>query len=66
VTLVSVDDQGNRVFSDADVDKLAEVDSAVVGAIYDAARLHCGFAPNDIESLVKNSSAGQVAGKNSD
>lgn len=55
VCLVTVDEAGNRVFSDDDVGKLSDIDGAVTSRIFDAAQEHCGFQPGDIEDMVKNS-----------
>lgn len=59
-----VDKQGNPILNDDDVADLGQVDGAVIGQIYNAARKLCGFSEADIESLVKNSVAGPAGDSN--
>ncbi len=62
VVLCLVDNDGKRILSDADLDALAQIDGAVISAIYDEARIHCGFEEGDIEGLAKNSESVPVEG----
>jgi hypothetical protein len=58
IVLVLVDPEGNRLLMDGDMPTLRDnMDGAESAAIYDTARVHCGFAKGDIEALVKNSSS---------
>lgn len=53
--LCLVDGQGNRLLSDADIERLAGIDGLLTGRIFDACWEHCGFAEADsVEDLVKN------------
>lgn len=55
VVLTVCDADGNPVLSVDDVAALGEVDAAITGQVYDAARKLCGFESGDIERLAKNS-----------
>ena len=55
IALCLVDDKNDRVFSNADIDKIGELDSFVSSRIYEACQEHCGFNKNDIETTVGNS-----------
>ena len=50
-----VDDNGNRIFQDSDVDQMENVDGGLTGLLYDEASTHCGYKKDEIEELVKNS-----------
>ena len=50
-----VDDSGKRLLGDDDIDAVADMDGKDVAAIYDVAWEHCGFAPTDVENILKNS-----------
>tara|TARA_R110000824_G_scaffold11593_3_gene50812 strand:+ start:5450 stop:5848 length:399 start_codon:yes stop_codon:yes gene_type:complete len=54
IALCLVDEKNERIFSNADVDQIGELDSFVSSRIYDAAQEHCGFNKGDIEDTVKN------------
>ena len=62
IVLCLVDNAGNRILADTDMEQLAAVDGGVTSAIYAAACEHCGFTADDIESLVKNSESVHVEG----
>lgn len=55
-----VDQDGNLLLAEADIDKLAELDGKLTGALYDACLEHCGFSDEDIQEAVKNSEAIRV------
>lgn len=55
IALTLVDDVGNRLLGEADVDKLEDLDSGVTVLLWEAARDHCGFTDQDIEEAVGNS-----------
>ena len=48
-----VDEDGDRLFADEDVDQVLEMDSTIVSEISDAIQDHCATA--EIEELAKNS-----------
>jgi hypothetical protein len=51
-----VDDSGKLLLGgDDDIDAVADMDGKDVAAIYDVAWEHCGFAPVDVENILKNS-----------
>lgn len=59
VTKVSVNDDNSRVFTDEDAERLYhELDTAIVGIIYDAAMHFVGWN-TDPEKLLKNSKAAE-------
>ena len=60
--LCVVDESGNRIFSDSDLDALEQVDAIIVARVFNVAHEHCGFAKGDIEEIVKNSSRVHVEG----
>lgn len=49
-----VDGEGQPLFSDADIDKLAAADSALVQPLVREIREHCGLR-GDVEGAIKNS-----------
>jgi hypothetical protein len=56
--LCLVDEQGNRLFSDSDVDTMVEMDSMDSGKLYEACSEHCGIDRTDmgdLSELEKNS-----------
>lgn len=62
IALAVVDSNGDRVFSDADVDQLAEADCQITIALSDAVIAHVGamqFTQQGIEAAVKNCEATQ-------
>ena len=50
-----VDESGKLLLGDDDIDAVADMDGKDVAAIYDVAWEHCGFAPTDVETILKNS-----------
>lgn len=51
---VIVDDEGNRVFSDSEVDQLSALDGGLAKSLYLKAREHCGMDDDeDMEKLEK-------------
>jgi hypothetical protein len=55
IVMCLVDGEGNQVFTDADVPKLADWDAADTSCLYDDCAKHCGINRQDIEDLVGNS-----------
>jgi len=49
-----VDDNGQRLFSDADQESLKQVDGRIVGVLYNEAQKHCGYDQDEIETIAKN------------
>ena len=54
-----VDENGKRVFSDADIPRLSEKSAAALQRIFNVAMRLSGISEEDIEELVKNSPDGQ-------
>jgi hypothetical protein len=52
-----VDQDGNRILTDADISALADLDGAVTAKLFDAAMEHVGFQSDEIDELVGNSRA---------
>lgn len=52
-----VDEQGNRLFADKEIDTIQSFDRATVDAIYDAVAKHCGIDNETSEDAEKNSEA---------
>lgn len=51
-----VDDDGNRLFLDSEVDLLGEWDAGIIGQLYEACRKLCGFDDReDLEEAAKKS-----------
>ena len=65
ICLCVVDENGNRLFQDSDLDVIANMDSFVSSRIYEACQEHCGFNKTDIETAVKNSDRLEVADEDS-
>lgn len=59
--LCLVDQAGNRLLHDRDVDVLADWDSADMEALSDACVSHLGMKAEDLESIAKNSDRIDVA-----
>lgn len=57
VALTVVDDEGNRIFTDADVPALGKKNAAILDMLFDKAQELSGFKKQDIEDLTKNSEA---------
>lgn len=55
IALTLVDESGNLLLSEEDVERLEDVDSSVTVMLWEAARDHCGFTEQDIEDAVGNS-----------
>lgn len=56
-----IDQQGARLFTDADVEALGEKSAAALERIFDVARELSGLSEQDTEELLKNSEGGQPA-----
>lgn len=54
VAMSLVDEQGKRLFSDADVEILAAKSGAVIGRIFDVAMRLSGLTGQDIEEITRN------------
>lgn len=54
IILCVCDASGRRLFSDADIAAILEMDAVVTNSITDACRSHCGFTDADVEDLAKN------------
>lgn len=52
---VLVDENNNRILTDADQEHLKAVDGRVIGMLYSQAQKHCGYDSDEIETLQKNS-----------
>lgn len=55
VLICLVNDNGERLLSDADIDQLKALDGADMAYLQGECQAHCGFSKGDIEGLVKNS-----------
>lgn len=55
VVATACDEQGNRVFSDEDVDALGELPAKDVAKLFDVATKLNGMSKEDVEDLEKNS-----------
>jgi hypothetical protein len=49
-----VDDDGNQVYANSDIDRLRQQDCKVTNDISEAIQAHCGFSKADLENLEKN------------
>lgn len=56
VSLAACDEQGKRLFTDADVAKLSDKSAAAMSRVFDVALRLSGFTDADVEELQKNSS----------
>ena len=65
VVLAAVDDQGERLFSDADIPALAEKSSSALSRLFDVAARLSGITESDIGELEKNSVSSQGVGNGS-
>ena len=54
IARVLVDEHGNRLLTDADVDALQSVDGRITGMLFSEAQKHCGYDDDEIENLTKN------------
>lgn len=55
------DEQGKRLFSDSEIEQLAERNAAVVARVAEVAQRLAGMTREDIEALAKNSEQAQLA-----
>jgi len=60
MVLCLVDDSGERLLEQGDVNALSQLDSIVAAKIYNECQTHCGFGEDDIEQIVKNSESVSV------
>jgi hypothetical protein len=49
-----VDEEGKRVFTDADVAVLSKKSAVAINRVFEAAQKLCGIGANDISDLIKN------------
>lgn len=54
-----VDEEGKRLYSDTDVDAIGKRNGAVINRLFEVAKRINALEKKDVDSLVKNSSAGQ-------
>lgn len=66
VTLVVVDDDGKRLFSDADVAALGRKSGVALNRVFEVAQRLSGITEADMSELEKNSAGGQSDGSTSD
>lgn len=59
VAIAVVDEQGNRLFTDADIAALGEKSAAALERVFDVARNLSGLSEKDVDELSKNSPADQ-------
>jgi hypothetical protein len=64
--LTIVDEQGDRLFSEADVKALSEKSAAALDRVFAVAMRLSGLTQRDVEELTKNSENGQSDGSTSD
>lgn len=57
-----VDEKGERIFREQDVEALNEKNAGALDYLTDIAQRLSGFRPKDVEAIVKNSQAGQSEG----
>ena len=55
IVMCMVDSAGLRIWSDAEIDVVADLDSRFTAAMVDAIEEHCGISKADVEELEKNS-----------
>ena len=60
-----VDEQGNLLFSEKDVDALGEKNAAAIDTVFAVAQRLSKLRPEDVEELTKNSDQGQSDDSNS-
>jgi hypothetical protein len=66
VSLSLIDEAGNRLFTDADVELLGKKSAAALDRVFSAAQRLSGLTENDIDELAKNSGSGQSDSSTSD
>lgn len=59
VSLCAVDDKGDRLFSEADIEALGKKSAAALERVYAAASRLNALSPADVEELAKNSRTGR-------
>lgn len=59
VALTVVDEEGNRVFSDTDVQALGKKSAAALDRVFEVAQRLSGLKPEDVDELAKNSESDQ-------
>ena len=66
VAKTAVDEQGNLLFSEKDVDALGEKNAAAIDKVFAVAQRLSKLRPEDVEELTKNSDQGQSDDSSSD
>ena len=66
VSLSLVDENGKRIFSDADIHVLGRKSAAALDRVFSAAQRLSGLTDEDVEELAKNSNGGQSEDSGSD
>jgi len=54
VSMCAVDEEGNRIFNDSQVELLGQKSGAVLDILFDTARKASGIGDNDVKELAKN------------
>ncbi len=65
VVLTAVDEDGHRLFTEADIEWLSQKNARVLDRLADVARDLAGLTPKDMEDLAKNSASGPSAASGS-
>ena len=55
IVLCVVDEQGNQLFTNSDIERLGQQDSRITNALAEAIQTHCGWSERDLEAIEKNS-----------
>ena len=66
VARAMVDEDGKRIFTDAEAGKLGRKSARAISDLYAIAQRLSGLSDEDVEELVKNSESGQVEDSPSD
>lgn len=66
VSLSLIDEAGNKLFTDKDVDLLGRKSAAALDRVFAAAQRLSGLTEQDIDELAKNSESGQSDSSTSD
>jgi hypothetical protein len=66
VALVTVDEKGNRLFSDEHAEQLGKKKNGILEQIFQKGLAFNGWSQSDVEELGKNSESGQSAASTSD
>ena len=64
-SLSVIDEDGQRLFSEADVVSLGQKSAAALDQVFDVAQRLSGLKPKDMEELLKNLPSGQNGGSTS-